>query len=69
MGALSVDYDGDGWTDIFVANDNSPNFLYRNNGTVPLAKRHSKQEWPSDSMAIRLPPWEATGEIMIMTEN
>ncbi len=32
MGALAVDYDGDGWTDIFVANDNSPNFLYRNNG-------------------------------------
>jgi enediyne biosynthesis protein E4 len=32
MGALAVDYDGDGWTDIFVANDNSPNYLYRNSG-------------------------------------
>ncbi len=32
MGALTVDYDQDGWPDIFVANDNSANFLYHNNG-------------------------------------
>jgi enediyne biosynthesis protein E4 len=32
MGALAVDYDDDGWVDIFVANDNTPNFLYHNNG-------------------------------------
>ncbi len=31
MGALAVDYDNDGWQDIFVANDNTPNFLYHNN--------------------------------------
>ena len=27
---VATDYDGDGWTDIFVANDSNPNFLYRN---------------------------------------
>ena len=30
MGALWVDYDGDGWPDIFVADDSTPNKLYRN---------------------------------------
>jgi enediyne biosynthesis protein E4 len=30
MGAAIADYDGDGWIDVFVANDNSPNFLFRN---------------------------------------
>ena len=32
MGALSADYDDDGWPDIFVANDAMPNFMYHNNG-------------------------------------
>ena len=32
MGAIALDYDDDGWTDIFVANDNTANFLFRNNG-------------------------------------
>jgi hypothetical protein len=32
FGAVATDYDGDGWTDIFVANDSNPNFLYRNRG-------------------------------------
>jgi hypothetical protein len=27
---VATDYDGDGWTDLFVANDSNPNFLYRN---------------------------------------
>ncbi len=27
-----LDYDGDGWVDVFVTNDNLPNFLYRNLG-------------------------------------
>ena len=31
MGTISCDYDGDGWVDIFVANDAMENYLYRNN--------------------------------------
>jgi hypothetical protein len=32
FGVVATDYDGDGWTDIFVANDSNPNFLYHNRG-------------------------------------
>src|SRR5262249_41173232 len=32
LGIALVDYDGDGWTDLFVANDTQPNKLYRNKG-------------------------------------
>lgn len=31
LGAALLDYDGDGWIDLFVANDTQPNKLYRNN--------------------------------------
>ena len=35
LGVAVFDYDGDGWTDLFVANDTQPNKLYHNlkNGT------------------------------------
>ncbi len=32
MGIVFADYDGDGWPDVFVANDNSPNLLFHNLG-------------------------------------
>ncbi len=31
MGVIVLDYNGDGWPDIFVSNDTQPNKLYRNN--------------------------------------
>ena len=31
LGIVLLDYDGDGWLDLFVANDTQPNKLYRNN--------------------------------------
>jgi len=32
FGVIATDYDDDGWIDLFVANDTTPNFLYRNLG-------------------------------------
>jgi enediyne biosynthesis protein E4 len=32
LGVVITDYDGDGWPDVFVANDTMPNFLFRNGG-------------------------------------
>ena len=32
MGVIASDFDEDGFTDLFVANDSTPNFLYKNNG-------------------------------------
>jgi hypothetical protein len=32
LGVVTIDYDNDGWPDLFVANDTQPNKLYRNNG-------------------------------------
>jgi len=32
LGVVIGDYDDDGWLDIFVANDTTPNFLYHNEG-------------------------------------
>lgn len=31
LGAIWGDYDNDGWPDLFVANDSTPNYLYHNN--------------------------------------
>src|SRR5437762_360726 len=38
LGVTVLDYNGDGWPDIFVSNDTQPNKLYRNNGKGGLTE-------------------------------
>jgi len=38
LGITLLDYDGDGWLDLFVANDTQPNKLYRNRGNGTFAE-------------------------------
>ena len=38
LGVALLDYDGDGWMDLCVANDTQPNKLYRNNGNGTFAE-------------------------------
>lgn len=36
LGVIAADFDGDGWTDLYVANDQQPNHLWRHRGTDEL---------------------------------
>ena len=38
LGVVALDYDRDGWMDIFQANDAAPNFLFHNNGDGTLSE-------------------------------
>ena len=37
LGVIAADFDGDGWMDIYVANDTTRNFLLKNNGNGTFA--------------------------------
>jgi hypothetical protein len=39
LGVAILDYDSDGWPDIFVANDTQPNKLFRNNGNGTFTEK------------------------------
>ena len=49
-----LDYNGDGWPDLFVSNDTQPNKLYRNTGKAVLWKAAWRRPaaWPSGNRLI-----------------
>jgi hypothetical protein len=53
LGVTLIDYDHDGWPDIFVANDTQPNKLYRNqrNGTFEDVGVHAGVAFSEDGKA------------------
>lgn len=68
MGVAIADYDGDGWTDIFVANDNERNFLFRNrNGQgfdevgVESSVAFTDDGVPVSSMGAEFRDWTNSG--------
>jgi len=69
MGVAVADYDGDGWTDIFVANDNERNFLFRNRGGkrfdevgVESSVAYTEDGVPVSSMGVDFRDWNNDGK-------
>ena len=76
LGAIWTDVDGDGWLDLFVANDATGNYLYRNNhdGTfseVGLQAGVSVDEdgVPLGSMGVAVGDYLHTGQFGIFVTN
>jgi enediyne biosynthesis protein E4 len=68
MGVAIADYDDDGWTDIFVANDNERNFLFKNRHGqgfdevgVESFVAFTDDGVPVSSMGVDFRDWENNG--------
>ena len=57
LGVAVLDFDGDGWPDLFVANDTQPNKLYRNNRNGTFTEEGCGPAWPSARTAWRAARW------------
>jgi hypothetical protein len=76
LGASTLDFDDDGWTDIYVANDSNPSALYRNNrdGTftdigVRAGCAYSQDGKPQAGMGIGLGDYDRDGTIDLVKTN
>jgi hypothetical protein len=76
FGAVTGDFDGDGWPDIFVASDTVPNLLYRNNrnGTfseiaVPAGCGLSGDGRAQGSMGAAVADYDGDGWLDIVHAN
>lgn len=45
LGVISADFDDDGWIDLFVGNDTTANFLFKNLGTRTAPLEVSESKW------------------------
>jgi cytochrome c-type biogenesis protein CcmH/NrfG len=52
LGVLVSDLDGDGWPDIYVANDGTANFLFRNTGATTSGGLHFVDEGLTSGAAV-----------------
>jgi enediyne biosynthesis protein E4 len=76
LGLAWFDADGDGWPDLFVANDSTPNFLYLNkrDGTFkdaafPLGVAVSEDGAEQGSMGVAVGDYDGNGRLGLFVTN
>ncbi|MEP6786872.1 MAG: CRTAC1 family protein [Acidobacteriota bacterium] len=76
LGVAFADYDNDGWPDMYVANDGTPNYLYRNNhdGTFSdvgfqTATSYSGEGVEQGSMGVAWGDYDLDGRLDLFVTN
>jgi enediyne biosynthesis protein E4 len=76
LGVSTLDFDDDGWTDLYVANDSNPSTLYRNNhdGTftdlaVVAGCAYSQDGKPQAGMGVAVGDYDRNGTMDIFKTN
>jgi hypothetical protein len=76
LGVVTLDYDRDGWTDVYVANDLDPNFLFRNkhDGTfeelgVIAGVSHSEDGLEQSGMGLAAADFDRDGWVDLFVTN
>ena len=76
LGVAWFDYDQDGWLDLYVANDSTPNFLYQNqkNGTFkevafPIGVAVSQDGAEQGSMGVAVGDYDNSGQFSLWITN
>jgi hypothetical protein len=76
LGVSTLDFDADGWTDLYVANDSNPSALYRNNrdGTfediaIAAGCAYSQDGKPQAGMGLAMGDYDRNGTIDIFKTN
>ena len=76
LGVSTLDFDDDGWTDLYVANDSNPSTLYRNNhdGTfsdiaVIAGCAYSQDGKPQAGMGVAIGDYDRNGTMDIFKTN
>ena len=76
MGVICSDFDEDGLVDIFVANDSTPNFLYKNNGDgtfkeigFPAGVAVNENGSEQGSMGVTLGDYDHDGRLDLFVTN
>jgi Flp pilus assembly protein TadD len=76
LGVSTFDFDNDGWTDVYVANDSNPSAVYRNNhdGTftdvgVKAGCAYSQDGKPQAGMGVAIGDYDRNGTMDIFKTN
>lgn len=76
LGVSELDFDGDGWSDLYVANDGGRNYLFRNDGDGTFTETAlrsgvalDRRGTPRAGMGVDVGVVDSTGEISIFVGN